>query len=909
MQKINFSINNINFKSSKNIKSQKQSFTSNCSSNYAPMPVYLAPPYGVAQRNYVKLGVDKLPNGQEVHVYRLLNGQNVQIVKKEGETSVVTQVNAGAFDEKGYPRGIAHFIEHSVFHGSKSHNLNLMEELDKITTFNNASTSSKETRYYMDLSSDTLETLNYALDIQSDMLLNPTFSSIEKEKPIVQAEYQEDMLDDFNIMYENLLKILFRYSNTNEASITGNNETINSITKDDMDRFHQNFYKPSNMTTIITSRHNPDEVINLVANNFVPKSSKDYTPVVRHPVSLIDRTTRNDIITNNSSDGSVYLSFVCPNLKNNFEKLKLEALTSIFCSRYMSNLGLDMQSSSVGLISCSESLDEDLKPNEAIQDLYQKIIDFKTKPISNKEVEDIKKDLLKNLEVSFNSGNIAVMKNILNVMNENGNYITYEAYKEMIEALTPGNIYEMIKYLDLNKAAIVVSHPKNSTIEEMQETNQKFPYVQMPIDIAGNGFRVDYQFGECCNQLTGDKFYSTTLQDGSRVYVINSPDDNCEIDWKLSCENSYSPNPASKYILNYLYTQKLMCFANYSTQDEISNSFTCEMKELDDEIARMKSFSHLQLNQKEFEDAKKDALKDIDDMSSSAFKQYCQSLFGEKYATSKEFLKQQVEKLTLNDIVSDLNNMILNAQSSYVIKAPIAKYPALAQDIANMLNCPNLHFKNQNQDTQLKANTDNAACVVSVDNVNQNKIALGYNFPISKNPKDYYIFSLLAKVIANKNHNTIREKMGLAYYSGAFFEQKGNQGMLVLNTEASCNNKGDLEKIFTQYDENFNSTLSGQIGEEELLFAKNKLKGYLKSCFNDKNNSLFELLHEFAFDLNMINSLNEAGDIIDSITVEDIYRAINYVAKNKPQKILIAKQSLLDENQDYINSFGKIEKR
>lgn len=908
MQKINPFIANINFKSISK-KPKEQIFANSYIESRSQLPVYLQPPYGIQAKGYVKLGVDKLPNGQEIHIYRLLNGQKVQIIKKDGETSVVTQVNVGAFDEKGYPRGIAHFIEHSVFHGSKTYNTDLMKELNKITTFNNASTSSKETRYYMDLSSDSLEALNYALDIQSDMLLRPTFSSIEKEKPIVRAEYQEDMLDDFNIMYENLLKILFRYSNTNEASITGNDETINSITKADMNRFHSNFYKPSNMTTIITSKHNPDDVINLVANNFVSKSSKNIEPVDRQDISLIDKTTRSDIITNNSSDGSVFLSFVCPNLANNFEKLKMDALGSIFCSRYMNSLSLDMQSSNVGLVSCRQTLDEDKKPNEAIQDLYQKIIDFKTKPISNQEVEDVKKELLKNLDISFNSGNIAVMKNILEVMNDGSNYIAYEAYKQMIHSLTPQNIYEMVKYLDLNKAAIVVSHSKDSTTEKIQETDKKFPYVQMPIDIAGNSYRVDYAFNEHCNQLTGDKFYSTTLQDGSRLYLINSPDDNCEIDWKLLSENNYSSNPASKYILNYLYTQKIMGFANYSTQDEIVKSATCETKELDDEIAHMKSFTHLQLTQKDFEDAKKDALKDIDDASSSVFKQFCQTVYGSKYITSKEYLKQQIEKLTLNDVVNDLNNMVLNARSSYVVKAPIFKNPNLAQDIANMLNCPNLHFRTQEQNTQLIPHNINADCVVSVDNANQNKIAQGYNFTISKNPKDYFIFSLLAEVIADKNHDTIREKMGLAYYSGASYEQKGNQGMLILNTEASCNNKGDLEKIFTQYEQNFNSILNGQVTQEELLLAKNKLKGYLKSCFNDKNTSMFELLHEFAFDFNMINSLNSAGNIIDSITVDDINRAANYISRNKPQKILIAKQSLLDENSNYINSLGKIEKR
>lgn len=909
MHKINPLINNIRFEGNKRQK-QKQSFGNYFVQNYAPAPIYTQVPYGIQQRNYIKLGVDKLPNGQEVHLYRLINGQNVQIIKKEGGTSVYTCVNVGAFDEKGYPKGIAHFIEHSVFHGSKSCNKDLMKELDKITTFDNASTSSKDTKYYMDLASDSIEALDQALDLQSGMLLQPTFGNIEKEKPIVQAEYQRDMLDDFNLMYENLLKNLFGFSDTNEASISGNDETIASITKEDMARFHSNFYRPSNMTTMITSKHNPDEIINLVARNFIGKSPKDYKPVIRQPISTIEKTTRTDIITNNLSDGNVYISFICPNLTNNFEILKLEALCSLFASNYLdSRMNFNMQSSSIGLISIGEHLNEDWQPNESIQNLYQKIIDFCSKPPSEEEVKEIKKELLKALDSSLNGGNITVMENISDNMNEGSNYLTYEAYKEMIESLTPQNIYEMTRYLNLNKAAIVVSHPKTATLESIKENNEQYPWQEMPINLAGNITRINYPFLQHQSQSTGDKFYSTTLQDGSVVYFINSPDENCEIEWRLRSEENYSSNPASKFVLEYLLTQKFMGSAFYLTQDEISLFANCEPKDLGEEINKMKSFTHLELSQKNLEDAKKDALKEIEDMESSTFEQFCESIFGSKFTTSKEVLKAQVEKLSLNDIVRDLNGMVLNSQSSYVVKAPIANNPNLAQDIANMLNTSNMQFNKQSGNKTLKTNTDFSNCTITINNASQNKIAQGYSFTIGENPKDYFIFNLLSKVLAGKNHNTVRERLGLAYYSGAQFKQKGNQGIIILNTEASCNNDGDLKKIYAQYDTNITELMNGQITEDELLLAKNKLKGYLKNCFNDKNEEMCEMFQNFAFKPHMINSLNNSDNIIDSITIEDIRNAANYAFNNKSQKILIAKQSMLDKNTDYINSLGSIEKR
>jgi hypothetical protein len=212
--------------------------------------------------------------------------------------------------------------------------------------------------------------------------------------------------------------------------------------------------------------------------------------------------------------------------------------------------------------------------------MYQMISDFKSKPPTNEEIKEIKEELLKELDYSFNSGNTKFMENVLDLMNDNGNYITYEAYKQMIESLTPQNVYEMTGCLDLNRAAVVVSHPKGSTKESIQDVDKKYPYSVTPIDISANNQSVNYQFVEHCNQITGDKFYSTTLQDGSRAFFVNSPDEKCRINWRLSSEDSYSSNPASKFILNYFNSVKLFGAALYSAQDQIENFIDCDLKDL-----------------------------------------------------------------------------------------------------------------------------------------------------------------------------------------------------------------------------------------------------------------------------------------------------------------------------------------
>ena len=122
-------------------------------------------------------------------------------------------------------------------------------------------------------------------------------------------------------------------------------------------------------------------------------------------------------------------------------------------------------------------------------------------------------------------------------------------------------------------------------------------------------------------------------------------------------------------------------------------------------------------------------------------------------------------------------------------------------------------------------------------------------------------------------------------------------------------NKGDINKIYNGYKKGINEVLSFNINDDELLLAKNKLKGGIASQFEDKTETLDYYLHEKCLNPTGIESLTQQKDIIDSITIEDIKKAANYIFANKPKYIISAKQNVIDENTEYINTLGKIEKR
>lgn len=910
MQKINPLIGNINFGIKKN-KPKEQSFGSNYVQNYALAPIYTQVPYGIHQWNYIKLGVDKLPNGDELHLYRLSNGQKVEILKtQKGATSILTKVGVGAIDEVGFSKGISHFIEHSVFHGSKKYKTDLKDEIDRISTYDNASTSVDSTTYYMDLVSDSLEDIARAIDIQSDMLLKPTFSQIQKEKPIVCAEYERDINDETRIKLQQRFTNLFPNVDSKTFLISGDNESINSITQQEMFNYHQKFYQPHNMNTIIATKNNPDEVIKIIADSFVAKSPKTQIQVQRIMPEMLKQAKRVDLISKEDIFGSFEIAFPCRNITKS-EEIKLEALGELIYSRYYKNPFLSMNVGKSGCLIFSQHNMQDIKPNEYLAFINQMIREISLRPPTYAELEEIKKDLKDDLKKQYIESNSQKIESVLENSFNDEMYLSFAAQEQLIDSLNVADIVDALKYIDFNRMSLTVIHPKGTCEKEVMEERKKFVPVAQPVVIPANFSYNNYVFSNHSEPISGEKFYSTTLNNGTKLILLDSQDEKCEVSWRLFNSDDYSSNPAIKYLLRYLH--KGFSFSgnsDYCNQDAIEISGSFEVDKIQDEINNLKAFNSFEMTQKEFDEAKKEALEDIESISNNQFSLFEEMVCGKKYSQDIETLKKELEKLTINDVVNQLNNMILNSSSTVVVKAPINQNPTLASVIANSLDSTAFSFKPfDSYQNASKRETIDCDCLVKADEVKQNEISEIFQFKTLGNLKDDTVFRLLSRILSEKNFNQIREKDGLAYSTSVEYVDTYGVGAFYFNTESSCANQGDIQKIYEGYKKSVNEVKTGNITQDELVFAKNKLKGEIISYFTQGNYAVNYYLHDLVLMPNGLEILSQIEKIIDEIIIEDIRQYANYAFKANPKYIISAKSKVIEENNDFINSLGKIEKR
>src|SRR3989338_519510 len=164
--------------------------------------------------------------------------------------------------------GVSHFLEHLFFKGTKSRPRpgQIWRELDKIGAQKNAFTSKEYTGYYVKASA---KHFDIALDIVSDILLEPLFKKeeIEKERGVILQElamYEDDPRRQASEVFEDLM-----YGDQPAGwDIGGTPETVKNITRDDIVNYKKNHYIASNAVVAVAGNIDSETVFSKIERAF-----------------------------------------------------------------------------------------------------------------------------------------------------------------------------------------------------------------------------------------------------------------------------------------------------------------------------------------------------------------------------------------------------------------------------------------------------------------------------------------------------------------------------------------------------------------------------------------------------------------------------------------------------------------
>ncbi|MFM7368796.1 MAG: M16 family metallopeptidase, partial [Sphaerospermopsis kisseleviana] len=264
---------------------------------------------------------------KELTEFTLDNGLKFIVLERHQApvVSFVTYADVGGIDEPDGQTGVAHFLEHLAFKGTKRIGttdyqaekplLNQLEQLDqqirtakaqnktedlaklqtefkslenqaqKLVKQNeigkiveqaggvglNATTSSEATRYFYSFPANKLELW---MSLESERFLEPVFREFYKERDVILEERRMRVENSpVGFMVEKFMDTAFKV-HPYRRPVIGYDEDIRNLSPANVKQFFDNYYVPSNLTIAVVGDVNPDEVKRLAKIYFGRYQSK-----------------------------------------------------------------------------------------------------------------------------------------------------------------------------------------------------------------------------------------------------------------------------------------------------------------------------------------------------------------------------------------------------------------------------------------------------------------------------------------------------------------------------------------------------------------------------------------------------------------------------------------------------------
>lgn len=221
---------------------------------------------------------------EDIYSETLSNGLNVIFVYKKGYTKshALFMTPFGAMKNKlvaddgtilEFKSGLAHFLEHKMFEGANGEDV--MEAFNELGVSANAYTSYNETCYYFTTSYDIEKPLELLLDFVQE--LHVSEESVQKEKGIIIQELRMyKQMADMRFVQE-LFSSMYEIHPLKD-DVGGDEESVNSVTVDDLFDCYRINYHPQNMTLVVVSGEDKDKVMKIINAN---QSKKHFEEAVK----------------------------------------------------------------------------------------------------------------------------------------------------------------------------------------------------------------------------------------------------------------------------------------------------------------------------------------------------------------------------------------------------------------------------------------------------------------------------------------------------------------------------------------------------------------------------------------------------------------------------------------------------
>ena len=829
----------------------------------------------------------------DYNTFKLDNGQTVVIQEVHDNPIVIidTWIKTGSINETDENNGVAHFLEHLFFKGTSKHPA---KEFDRILeskgAVTNAATSKDFTHYYILIPSQYFE---LALDLHSDMLLNPMIprKELEKERKVVIEEISKNNDKPTTVLYRNMIKGFYT-AHPYKRDVIGTKEVIETISREQILDFYNNWYTPQNMTTVIIGDIDTQKALELVKTKF--NKPADLNAKKQEHKYKLDK--RPSVQTENKEEMNVETGYILIGFKGchpitNKDSYALDVLSTILgdgkSSRLYKNIKeqkqlvhsisayhSSMRDDSIFYISANYITEDIPRLKTAIFDEVEKL--YKNE-ITEEEIQKAKNIIERDTFYSRESvSNIAGSIGYTATLTNDTSY--YKNYLDNINKVTADDLKRVAKeYLNPESAVISVILPSKENKPELKPKENK-----------------DYQA-----KIIG-KYKDTTkyeLENGAVLVITkNTANDIIALEMASRGGNNLEKIPGiasvtaetimkgtKKYRnqeLSQLLEENGIRLAPSAGGDSfnIAMKFTKNEKDLALNILE-ETVNNATLDSFDIERVKADKMYLIKNRKNTpdsvAFDEFKTALWKDTpYGNTGKVLQNTLPKIQREDISEFYKNLFPAENTVITINGNIDDREFINYFSNLLKNSNKAKIKLSDYKSVFKPLTTNK--IVKVDKDSQASwLLVGWLTDGAVNEKDWaslqVINSILGSGMSSRLFTQLRDEQGLAYQVGSSFSANVNKGVFALyiatNPDTALTAKEGLFKEINKLKKEF-------VTDKELSEAKDKLLGnFILSM--ETNMDKASVMNGLEISGRNYTFLDRFPELINAVTVQDIIKTAN----------------------------------
>ncbi len=779
----------------------------------------------------------------QAQMYKLDNGQTVvvQEVKNNPIVTIDTWIKTGSVDEDDSNNGVAHFLEHLFFKGTKTHEPG---EFDKILetkgAITNAATSKDFTHYYITIPS---KDFDLAMDLHGDMILHPLIprKEMEKERKVVLEEISKDLNSPTKIMQDNLNSMLYT-THPYKRKVIGRSDVIETITRDQVLNFYNKNYSPSNMVTVIIGDVDTNHAIEKTKEAFNAEYKKQTKTIYTKEAPLTKQQKKVEYLDTES--GYMVIGFRGTPIEDK-DSYALDVLATILGDGRSSVLNQVLKEKK--RIAFSVDAGNSTFRDDGIFYITANYEPAKCKVVQDtifNEIEKIQKngitdDQLKLAKNIIERSTYYSRESITNIATEIGYTMAltndikfYDTYLDNIQNVSKEDVKKVAeKYLGINKSAVSIVLPKSAKEVPVASVTQETPATAELV--SENAQTQKYKLSDGATMLytpnnVNDIIAISIYAKGGQLVEKKAGTANLTAAAMMRGTKNYSSLELSQILedngIKIQPTASADAFAInvLTTKDEYDKTL-----ELLNEVVNNATFEDYEIDKVKTE--KLNTIKRNKDVPlQRAIEEYRDLIYkNSPYSISSKTLEKNIPNITKEDMVNYYNNIFTPENMVISINGNIDKDKTI-KDLNNIFkpkeNTTNFDYTQYN--SKIPTATAPRKTIQNVPTTETAWILLGWQTNGVLNEKDYatlqVIDSLLGSGMSSRLFKDLREQEGLAYQLGSGYSPNVLRGSFLLYIGT---NPQTLDKAKSGLFEEITKLKTEYVGDKELQDAKEKLLG------------------------------------------------------------------------------------